>query len=688
MIKIKNYIDKKTSTYKTILKAFPWGRFGGALLLLCVLIFSGCGVKRRISKADKRFEIGEYYTAGDLYKSSYGKVSSKDKPLRAYVAFRQGEAYRMINHNRTSYAYLNAIRNNYPDSIVFFHYAQALQKEGKYTDAAKNYEIYLEHDSTNVAAKNGLYASQMAAEWRSNPTRYKVSKSKEFNVRRYSTFSPAYVGQSTDVLIFTSARSADKKKKTKNNAITGMPNNNMYSVRKNATGKWEAPEILEAEINTPNAENGVSAFTADGKTMYFTRARKAAADAGTEIMVSNRAGGAWSEPKPLKVFQDSTILVAHPTISSDGGTLYFVSDAPDGFGGKDIWRCKLENGECKYIENMGADINTPGDEMFPMMRHDGTLYFASDGHPGMGGLDIFRATPLAQDDSSNKTHWVVENMGVPINSQFDDFGITFAGKSESGFFSSNRNERQGYDMIWNFELPELAYVIEGKVMDDKDGIVPDATVRLVGNDGTNTRIQTRKDGSYRIKLNKNVDYVMMASARGYLNQNYKFSTQELADSKSFQSDFHLPPIFKPVQIENIFYEFGKWDLTPNSEAGLQVLLKLLNDNPNITIELSAHTDYIGNDANNKTLSEKRAESVVKYLITHGIAKDRLSSAGYGEEKPFVVDAFTAKKFPFLKENNELTEEFILKLTPAQQEIANQINRRTEFKVLKTNYNLY
>ena len=665
------------------------GVFFTLLVLIFPILFSSCSVKKRIKKADKRFEVGEYYAAGDLYKNSFGRVSAqKDRPLKAYVAFRQGESYRMTNHSRTAAVYQNAIRYNYSDSIVYFYHAQALQRDGKYADASKSYEIYLGYAPENVAAQNGLLATKTAAEWRNNPTRYKVTKSKEMSVRRYSTYAPAYVGNSTDMLIFTSMRSTDKKKKLKNNPITGMPNSNMHSIRKNAAGKWEDPEMLAAEVNDHSAENGVCSFTSDGKTMYFTRAKKTDSDAGAQILVSNRAGGAWSEPRPLKLFEDSTITVAHPAISPDGETIYFVSDAPDGFGGKDIWRAKLEGGECKYIENLGPDINTPGDEMFPMMRHDGVLFFSSNGHPSLGGLDIFKATPLAQEENQDKTNWLVENMGVPINSQWDDFGITFAEKTESGYFSSNRNERQGFDMIWSFELPELAYVIEGKVMDDKDGIVPGAMVRMVGNDGTNARIQAKKDGSYRLRLNKDASYVMMASARGYLNQSNEFNTQDLTDSKAFKFDFHLTPAFRPVQLDNIFYEFGRWDLRPDSEAGLQGLLKLLNDNPNITIELSAHTDYVGNNAANKTLSERRAESVLNHLVANGITKDRLTSVGYGEEKPFVVDALTAKTHPFLKENDELTEDFILNLTPEEQEIANQINRRTEFKVLRTTYNLY
>ena len=300
----------------------------------------------------------------------------------------------------------------------------------------------------------------------------------------------------------------------------------------------------------------------------------------------------WGAPQPLKVLADSSVSVAHPALAPDGETFYFVSDAKNGLGGKDIWRGKLESGAVKYIENLGPQINTSGDEMFPTVRADGVLYFSSNGRPGLGGLDIFKATP--KKDGS----WTVENAGVPLNSQGDDFGISFAGKSESGFFSSNRDDRKGLDAIWSFDLPDLVYALEGKVVDDKGNPVSDAIVKMVGNDGTNARIATKKDGTFRLKLNKDVNYELLATGRGYLNQEKKLSTQGVTDSKTFRQDFTLSTIYKPVQLENIFYEFAKWDLTPASETGLQVLVKILNDNPHITIELSSHTDYVGNNESN------------------------------------------------------------------------------------------
>lgn len=652
------------------------------LLILVALSFQGCSIKARIKKADKRFAIGEYSAAAQMYYSLAPAVSSKDKPLKSRIAFNQAECYRLTNHNRAEQTYLTAIRNLYPDTIVYLRYAQVQQQNGKYADAAKNYAIYLKKDSTNEVAISGVLTAKMVAEWRNNSSRYLVRKVPEFNSTRSSTFCPAFMGSTYDGLMFSTTRPLNKKAPQKNSAITGFPTNKMFTTRKNAVGKWETPILLEGEVNTINDE-GVCSLTPDGKVMYYTRSPiVAVGEKGTDIYMTNRAGGTWSAPQRIKIFKDSTISVAHPAIAPDGQTLYFVSNAKDGLGGKDIWKATIDKGECKFIENLGTEINTQGDEMFPSVRADGTLYYSTNGKPGFGGLDIFRATPLKSGG------WKVENMGLPINSNADDFGITFFGNAERGFFSTNRGDTKGYDAVWSFELPELAYTIEGKVFDEKGVIIPDASVRMVSNTGINTRVQSKKDGTYRMKLDKDMDCVMLASARGYLNQKNKLNTQGLTTSKTFKVDFVLSSITKPVKMDNIFYEFGRWELTPASASGLQVLVKLLNDNPNITIEISANTDFVGNNAANKALSEKRAKSVVDYLIATGIATDRLTSVGNGEENPVVVDVTLAKKYLFLKEGDVLDENTILKFTLDQQEAANQINRRTEFRVLKTTYKLY
>jgi peptidoglycan-associated lipoprotein len=255
-------------------------------------------------------------------------------------------------------------------------------------------------------------------------------------------------------------------------------------------------------------------------------------------------------------------------------------------------------------------------------------------------------------------------------------------------FSSNRGQKKGYDLIYSFVLPQMEFNIEGSILNSDGEHLTEATLRLVGNDGTNVKTQIRRDGTYKLKLNKDTRYAMLVTARGFLNEKHIFSTEGLDDSRTYTHHFSLAPISKPVKMSNIFYEFGKWTLTADSETGLNQLVKLLNDNPNITIELAAHTDSVGNNADNMLLSQRRAQSVVDYLIQHGIEKERLTAVGYGEDKPVVVDEALHKQYPYLPKEQVLDAAFINQLTAQQQEVCNSLNRRTEFRVLKTTYNLY
>ena len=380
--------------------------------------------------------------------------------------------------------------------------------------------------------------------------------------------------------------------------------------------------------------------------------------------------------------KDSVTTLAHPSISPDGKYLFFVSDAMGGYGGKDIYRARAIGNDFGPIENLGPQINTEGDEVFPYVRDSVTLYFASDGHPGMGGLDLYKATRTPDGK------WEIENMQTPINSAADDFGITFAGKKETGFFSSNRNDARGNDHLFSFDLPSITVQIEGIVSDADEYPIEDAVIRIVGKDGLNEKVMAKKDGSYKVELKRNNSYVMMASARGYLNQNFELVTSAEEKNETYIVDFFLSPISKPVLIENIFYDFDKASLRPDSKTALNELIKMLNDNPNITIELAAHTDRKGSIEYNESLAQRRAQSVVDYLIAGGIEKERLEAKGYGKNMPKEINKKMARSFDFLKEGDKLTEEFILNLPPEQQDIADQINRRTEFKVLRTNYKLY
>lgn len=649
------------------------------LFLLIVSSLYSCK-SAKLSDAEEKQRIGEYYEAAAIYRKVYTKTSPKKRDLRGYIAYRMAECNRLINNTaKATSAYMNAIRYDYPDSTVYLRMGQMLQKTGRYPEAIKNYDIYMENDPSNLLAINGIQGCELAPGWKKNPTRYEVRRMDKFNSRR-GEFSPMLAGDKYDQLYFASSRSKDKDAKV--SAITGQNNNNLFLVKQDEKGAWLAPVELEDEVNTEYDE-GTPSFSPDGNTMYYTYcAQDPEGPRTAEIYISTRSSAKWGKGTRATIVKDSVTALGHPSISPDGKYLYFVSDAVGGFGGKDIFRARVAGNDFGPMENLGEEINTPGDEMFPYVRDSVTLYFASNGHPGMGGLDLFKAT----QDSTGK--WKVENLGAPINSIADDFGITFAGKEERGFFCSNRNDARGYDHIYSFERPTITIFIEGIVNDVDEYPIEDATVRIVGKDGLNVKVPVKKDGTYRVELERDIRYVMMASARGYLNQNYELHTGPEEKNETYIVDFFLSPISKPVVIDNIFYDFDKATLRPESKKALDEMIKMLSDNPNVTIELGAHTDRKGTDQYNERLAQRRAQSVVDYLIAGGIEAARLEAKGYGESVPKTINKKMAKQFDFLKEGDVLTEEFILALPPEQQEIADQINRRTEFKVLRTNYNLF
>ena len=649
------------------------------IIYVFLALFVSCR-SAKLSDAEEKQRIGEYYEAAAIYRRVYTKTSPKKRDLRGYVAFRMAECNRLINSTAKAVSgYMNALRYDYPDSILYLRLGQMQQKNGRYADAIKHYDAYLQYDPTSILAFNGVEGSQKALEWKKNPTRYVVKRMDKFNSRR-GEFSPMLLGPDYDQLYFASSRSKDKDQKI--SAITGQNNNNFYVIKKDEQGNWLQPEELEDEVNT-EFDEGTPSFTPDGNTMYYTYCTQAPeGDRTAEIYMSSRSSAKWGKGSKVEILKDSVTALAHPSVSPDGRWLYFVSDAVGGQGGKDIFRARINGNDFGPMENLGPEINTPGDEVFPYVRDSVTLYFASNGHPGMGGLDLFRATL----DSTE--HWHVENMRSPINSNGDDFGITFEGVHERGFFSSNRNDARGYDHLYSFELPIITVKIEGIVFDVDEVPIEGATVRIVGRDGLNAKVLTMKNGEYEVELERDIRYVMMASARGFLNQNFELKTGAEEKNETYIVDFYLSPITKPVVIENIFYDFDKATLRPESKAALDEMIKMLNDNPNVTIELGAHTDRKGTDKYNEGLAQRRAQSVVDYLIEGGIAPDRLEAKGYGESVPKVINKKMAREHDFLHEGDTLSAPFIEKLTPEQQEIADQINRRTEFKVLRTNYNLF
>ncbi|MBR5511830.1 MAG: OmpA family protein [Bacteroidaceae bacterium] len=651
-------------------------------ILVATLLFS-CSTDKAIRKGDQFYAINEYIEAAKEYKKAYRKTNPKEKSTRGVIAWKMAECYRKTNNAaRAMGSYKNAIRYNYPDSLVHRHLADALLVTGNYKEAIKSYETFLAIDSEDRLAQVGLQTARQSAEWKKNPTKYIVKRADELNGMR-SDFCPMYVGSDTTMIVTTSTRK--EATGTDISGVTGQKCADLFLTKRNDKGKWQKVELIQGETNSAY-EDGACAFTPDGKTMYFTRCvtddqfpRFAA------IYRSPRKDATWGKPEPVKISSDTLSSYAHPAVSPDGEWLYFASDMAGGVGGFDIWRFYIGSNKFKegILENLGEQINTEGNELFPAFGPGKELYFSSNGYPGMGGLDIFCASQV--NDSTYK----VNNMMAPVNSNADDFGITFAPELYRGYFSSNRNDARGWDHIYSFYLPETVHMLRGWLY-EKDGYeLTGGVIHMIGNDGSKSSIGVMNDGSYSVRVTPGVEYVLLGTCKGYLNAMQELTTTDQTGKVEYQRDFELAPIHRPVLIDNIFYEFDKATLTPESTASLDELVTLLENNPNVTIELGSHCDFRGSDKYNEKLSQKRAESVVNYLIEQGIDAERLTAKGYGESSPKTILKKVTEKYPFLKENDVLTEQFINAIqSEEEQEICHQLNRRTEFRVLRTTYKLY
>ena len=649
-------------------------------LLSLALLLTSCGAESILRKAEQSYALGEYYEAAALYKKAYTKTDSKERDKRAERAFRTAECYRRINMNAKALAsYLNAARYGHTDSIVYKHIADLQLQKAEYKAAAENYTVYLSYCPTDTTAINGLRACTTAPQWRKSPTRYVVKRADLFNSRR-SEYSPMYGSEGHDQLFFTSTR--DKALGEDKSLITGVKAPDIFVASKDENGKWQKPEAIEGELNS-EFEEGACAFTPDFKTMYLTRCLvDGESPRPAQIYKSSRTDASWGAPTLCDIMKDSITSLAHPAVSPDGAWLYFVSDMSGGLGGLDIWRVSIEGGSYGIIENLGAPINTQGNEMFPTFRPNGDLYYSSNGHQGLGGLDIYCAT------QGNDKRWTVTNLMAPVNSPADDFGMTFEGHHMSGYFSSNRGDARGWDHIYSFYLPETVHVLTGWVY-EKDGYeLTEGLVHLIGNDGTNEKLSVKTDGSFSWRVTPGASYVLLGTCNGYLNYMQELTADSTDQDREYTLQFPLSSITRPVLIDNIFYAFNSATLTDSSVVALDALVRLLTDNPNVVIELGAHCDYKGRDTYNERLSQRRAEAVVAHLISKGINASRLVAKGYGESNPKTVTKKMAERHPFMREGDTLTEAYILALPEEQQEICNAENRRTEFRVLRTTFGLY
>ena len=650
--------------------------------IVATLLLASCGADQAMKKGDKFYAVGEYYDAAAQYRKAYTQTPNKERELKGQRAMKMAECYRRILlTNKAITAYNNAVRYKQDDSLTHFYLGQLHLKNGNYKEAARQFQTAMDSlpqsDPHWQLAKTGLHSAQMVPQWKKETSPYTVKRENQFNSRR-AEFSPMLAGDDNEQLFFTSTR--NQAQGDEYSGITGSKAADIFIAQKDDKGKWGKPQTIDSELNSAFDE-GVCSFSPDGRTMYLTQCKT---DANyprfATIVASSRSDATWSKPTEITISKDTLTSFAHPAVSPDGEWLYFVSDMPGGLGGYDIWRCRLfGNNEVGTIENLGPLVNTAGDEKFPAFRPNGDFYFSSDGHPGMGGLDIY----ILKKGARNLEHPV-----APLNSQGDDFGMTFEGRYNRGYFSSNRGDTRGYDHIYSFYNPEIVQTVKGWVYEQDGYELTAAQVYMVGNDGTNLKLSVRGDGSFTQEIKPGVDYVFLGTCKGFLNHQEQLRVEPVTKSEEYVLQFPLANISAPVLIENIFYDFDKATLRPESQTALDELVNLLNENPNITIELSAHTDYKGSDQYNERLSQRRAESVVNYLIAHGIASDRLTPKGYGEGKPKKIKRKVAEKYPFLKEGDVLKEEFVVQLPEEQQEQCNQLNRRTEFIVLRTTYGLF
>lgn len=657
-------------------------------LILLSVIFTltlvSYGQKKELEKAEVAYQYEQYAEAIDLYKVAYSK--SKDNAKKAEIVYRIAVCYSHMNNPKSAELWFRkAIKVKYPDPLAILYLADAKKKNGKFEEAIKEYKNYQKLVPSDKRGQIGIKSCEMAANWITKPTRYKVENIPLMNSPE-DDFCPFFGKKDFRVVLFSSNRTSSKGADI--NKASGKAFTDIYMTTRDRKGKWSTPNSIGEPVNTSNSE-GASSLNLKGSSLYFTRCRvEKKRIMGCQIYYAQRRGATFGEPTMVNIKgSKDSLSVGHPAVTGDDLTLYFAGNIPGGYGGMDIWVVKREKKNKPWGDpiNLGPEINTPGNETFPYIRVNGELYFASDYHEGMGGLDIFKAK---LDKKSNK--WSIENMKYPINSPADDFGIVFEGEKEKGYLTSTRKGGKGGDDIYEFILPELQFTISGIVYNEFTKVpIVGANVKLIGSDGeniTNEEMLSEADGSYQFKLKVNTDYQIETEKEGFLKGKTSESTKGIEEDRDFKHDIPIQPIVNTIKIENVFYVFAKCDLKPESFVELDKLIETLNDNPTITIELSAHTDFRGSNAANDTLSRCRAENVVNYLISKGIAADRLVAKGYGESRPATVDTTSAERYEFLQPGDVLTESFIKRLaTVEEQEVANQMNRRTEFKVLKTDY---
>ncbi|MDR1349047.1 MAG: OmpA family protein [Prevotellaceae bacterium] len=652
------------------------------IVLTAIALLSGCNSgKALLRKANKTFESGAYSKAIKQYRKALPKISRREQILANYNL---GECFRILNQNVSAeQTYGRLVRRGDNIRDVLYKFTEVLVKNRKYAEAERTFETFVRQHPEDSRIENMRSTIAFARTHDTVPQKEYMVENFTIVNSLFNDFCPIFATNDYETIFFTSSRQSGKKDR-KRHDVTGEYTSSIYQTELGKDGKWSKTMKVE-DLSTKKDEEGVCSFNNSYTTLYFTKTQGRYDDlAGSSIYAAIRDNNYnWSEPEVVNIIADS-INVGQPSISPDELTLYFVSDMPGGFGGHDIWKSTRTSKSDTWNQpiNLGEKINTKSDEMFPYCHSENELYFSSTGHVGLGGLDIYRATQA--DDGS----WTVENLGEPFNSNQDDFGIIFEGETDNGYFTSNRNGGKGGDDIYRFyvNVPVIEYYVEGIICDAKTKAPLAGEVKIIGNNGSTLIRKTEKDGTYRFKLTANTDYLCIASADKHLNQKSRLSTMGYEDSYVFTDTLNLTPTDKPIEIPNIFYEFGKADLNPSSKEALDFLVEIMRDNPAIIIELAAHTDSRGTDRVNDDLSQQRSQAVVDYMIHEGIKEDRMIATGYGKRQPKIIDKETAEKYPFLAAGRKLDDKYINTFKDDEEkfEICHQLNRRTELIVIGVN----
>ncbi len=671
--------------------------------LILLLVFSTnleAQRKNRVTnKADDAFNNEMYFEASELYKKAFKKT--KNKMIKAEILFRQGECYRLIGkYKKAANFYKKSIKAEYDNGnpIGLLRLAEMLMILGNYEAALLNFNRYYKKVPTDIIAQKGIKSCEMAIEWLNSPTQYKIRKVNAFS-SKWNDFSPAYGNKDYSKIYFVSSREGSSNNKI--DQRSGEFFTDIYYSNLSRKGKWSEPIAVNEPVNTDHHE-GTLCLNRNGTTMFFTTCQSENKKSlGCEISISMMEGKNWGPLKKLQIKVDSNTTIGHPTISPDETQIIFSAEMDGGYGGKDLWLVyKIARDQWSEPANLGPAINTGGDEMFPFLRSNGTLYFSSDGHIGMGGLDIYKA-----DLGENGQYVKSISLKYPINSSADDFGWIVESNSERGYFTSNRRswidndginkKTNGSDNIYSFEFIPPSFTLSGNITDIKTGdFLIGSSVKLVGDDSTAIEFIIGENGNYQFELNTLTSYDIVVSKNGYLDKDFSITTVGEKSDKNFIENVELTPIFKDIILPRIFYDFAKWDLRDSSLIDLDKVYEIMNENPEIVIQLNSHTDFRGDELSNKELSQKRADICVSYLISKGISSDRLISNGKGESSPYVItkdDEETLKRYGLFKkrifkEGQILTESFINDLKKQKhKEISHQLNRRTTFNVISQSY---